>query len=73
MGFGLDERAPTRARPPDIERLAKAYAAFHQDYTAKSVPGALVARTRVFFADLAGDWAPLAFVLAVIGVAGGPG
>jgi hypothetical protein len=73
MGFGLDERAPTRARPPDIERLAQAFAAFHKDYTAKSVPAALVARTRVFFADLAGDWALLAFALAILGVAAGPG
>ena len=73
MGFGLDDRAPTRARPPDIERLAQAFAAFHRDYTASGVPAALVARTRVFFADLAGNRALLAFALAVLGVAAGPG
>ena len=54
-GFGLDERAPTRTRPPDIERLAQAFATFHRDYTASRVPAALIARDRVFFADLAGD------------------
>ena len=72
MGLGLDERAPTRTRPPDIERLAQAFAAFHKDYTASRVPAALVARTRVFFADLAGNWALLAFALAILGVAAGP-
>ena len=73
MGLGLDERAPTRTRPPDIERLAQAFATFHRDYTASQVLPALVARTRVFFADLAGEWALLAFALAVVGVAWGPG
>lgn len=72
MGLGLDEQAPTRARPPDIERLANAYTIFHRDYTLSKVPGALVARIRVFFDDLGGNWALLAFVLAGIGVAGGP-
>ena len=72
MGLGLDDAAPTRARPPDIERLAQAFAAFHADYTASRLPAALVARTRVFFADLAGDWALLAFALAILGVAAGP-
>lgn len=72
MGFGLDERAPTRTRPPDIERLAAAFASFHQDYTASRVPAALVARTRVYFADLAGNWALLALALAMVGVVTGP-
>lgn len=72
MGLGLDESSPTRTRPPDIERLAQAFATFHRDYTWSSVPGALVARTRVFFADLAGSWALLAFVLAIVGAAAGP-
>ena len=63
---------PTRTRPPDIERLAQAFAAFHVDYTASRLPAALVARTRVFFADLAGDWALLALALAILGVAAGP-
>lgn len=73
MGLGLDERAPERTRPPDIERLAQAFATFHRDYTASKVPAALIARTRVFFADLAGQWALLAFILAAIGVVAGPG
>jgi 4-amino-4-deoxy-L-arabinose transferase-like glycosyltransferase len=73
MGLGLDDRAPTRTRPPDIERLAQAFATFHKDYTVARVPAALVARTRVFFADLAGNAALLAFVLALAGVVAGPG
>ena len=72
MGLGLDERAPERTRPPDIERLAQAFATFHRDYTASKVPMALVARTRVFFSDVAGEWALLAFILAAIGVVTGP-
>jgi hypothetical protein len=72
MGLGLDDRTPTRVRPPDIERLAQAFAAFHVEYTASRLPAALVARTRVFFADLAGDWALLALALAILGVAAGP-
>ena len=36
------------------------------------MPAALIARTRVFFADLAGDWALLAIVLAVLGVGRAP-
>ena len=72
MGLGLDEQAPTRSRPPDIEKLANTYAIFHRNYTVAQVPGALVARIQVFFSDLAGDWALLAFMLAAIGVAAGP-
>lgn len=73
MGFGLDERAPMRTRPPDIERLAQAFATFHREYTASRAPSAFLARARVFFADLAGTWALLAMALAAIGVAAGPG
>ena len=58
MGLGLDERAPERTRPPDIERLAQAFASFHRDYTARRVPAALAARVNVFFADLAGGMDP---------------
>jgi len=72
MGLGLDAQAPSRSRPPDIERLAQAYAIFHQGYTASKVPGALVARIRVYFDDLAGEWALVAFLVAVIGVTVGP-
>lgn len=72
MGLGLDTQAPERIRPPDIERLAQAFASFHKDYSATRLPAALIARTRVFFADLAGEWALLAFVLAALGVALGP-
>jgi hypothetical protein len=72
MGLGLDEQEPTRSRPPDIERLAQAFATFHRDYTVSKVPGALVARVRVYFNDLAGGWALFAFLLAGIGVVAGP-
>ena len=72
LGFGLDERAPSRSRPPDIERLAQSFATFHRGYTASKMPGALVARVRVYFEDLAGPWALVACLLAAAGVAGGP-
>jgi hypothetical protein len=72
MGLGLDPRAPTRTRPPDVERLAQAFAAFHRDYTVSRLPAALVLRARVFFADLAGNWSLLALALAVVGVVAGP-
>lgn len=72
MGLGLDETPPARTRPPDIERLAQAFATFHRDYTIASLPGALAARAHVFFADLAGGWSLLAVALAIVGVVVGP-
>ena len=72
MGFGLDTAAPTRTRPPDIEKLAQAYTEFHRDYVTGKVPGALLARLRVYFADLAGAWSHVAILLVVLGVITGP-
>jgi hypothetical protein len=72
MGLGLDERAPGRTRPPDIERLAQAFASFHREYTARRVPAALVARVYVFFTDLVGSWALPGLLLALLGAVAGP-
>jgi hypothetical protein len=72
LGFGLDETAPLRTRPPDIERLAQAFATFHRDYSLSRVPFALVGRLRVFFDDLTGGWALAGFILTLISLIRGP-
>jgi hypothetical protein len=72
MGLGLDSTPPTRTRPPDLERLARAYAAFHRDYTASRAAPALVARFQAYLSDLAGEWVMPAFLLLIAGVLAGP-
>jgi hypothetical protein len=72
MGLGLDGTVPTRSRPPDLERLAQAYAQVHRDYSASGIVPALVARFRVFLFDLAGERVLPAFLLLVVGIVAGP-
>ncbi len=72
MGLGLDSTPPARTRPPDLERLARAYSAVHRDYTASRVAPALVARFEAYLSDLAGEWVLSAFVLLIAGVVTGP-
>jgi hypothetical protein len=67
IGFGVDDRAPLRARPPDLERLAQALKAPHHDFTLTQVPAILVARTKVFLVDLAGPGALIAFLFLAVG------
>ena len=72
MGLGLDGTSPTRNRPPDLERLAQAYATVHRDYTASRMAPALVARFRVFLSDLSGEWILPVFLLLLVGLVAGP-
>lgn len=72
VGLDFDGRAPTRTRPPDLERLAQAFASFHQGYTAARLPAALLFRVRVFFLDLMDQWAVVGIVLALLGTVAGP-
>ena len=71
MGFGLDTGPPTRRGPPEITRLAETFAPYHLAHTSNHLPAVFVERARVFFADLAGNWAWFAIILAGIGVASG--
>lgn len=71
VGFGLDTRAPLRAGPPEILRLAETFAPYHRTHTVANLPTEIVARARVFFADLAGGWTLLAVALLVAGIAAG--
>ena len=71
IGFGLDTRAPLRAGPPEITRLAETFAPYHRSHTIPNLPAEVVARARVFFADLAGEWALLAMALVAVGLVAG--
>ncbi len=74
FGFGVDSTPPERSLPPDFGDYIWYYGEFHKDFVPANVPHFLVERGAQLLHDVWGSAAPVAAIVAGLGLAsaGGP-
>lgn len=71
FGFGFDSTPPQRALPPDFQDYVWYYGEFHKDFIPANLPRLFRERGAQLLHDAWGDSAPVAALLAGLGLAAG--